>query len=444
MADDGETSDPQVTFKVKTSGEGLHTITMAETATVLELKTKLATTEFENIPVERQRLIYSGRVMKNDDTLSTYKIKPGNTLHLVKSAASNHQPTSTAAAASGASPAAAVPTNMAAGTPANNILAGLTGARFAGHAPLPNSDIFGPDGGMQLPTEDQLTEMMANPAIAQSVNEALNNDSFVDLLLQSNPALRDTPHAREMIQSPMFRAMLTDPEHIRMVGRMRRAMGGGQSAFPAPGATDSTPSGAPASDGAAAGQAANPFAGANPFMPLFPGMGANPGAGGNAADMNRFMSMLFPGGAGAAGAAGAPGATAGAATAAAGTTAESGTRAAGEQAGAAAGTGAAPGAAAGAAAGNPFASLFGGGAPGGFQVTPEMMQQAMQMFGGAGGNPFAAAAPSPPDNRPPEERYAEQLRQLNDMGFYDFDQNVAALRRSGGSVQGAIQHLLGD
>ena len=43
----------------------------------------------------------------------------------------------------------------------------------------------------------------------------------------------------------------------------------------------------------------------------------------------------------------------------------------------------------------------------------------------------------------PEERYADQLRQLNDMGFFDFDQNIAALRRSGGSVQGAIEHLLG-
>ena len=43
----------------------------------------------------------------------------------------------------------------------------------------------------------------------------------------------------------------------------------------------------------------------------------------------------------------------------------------------------------------------------------------------------------------PEERYADQLRQLNDMGFFDFDRNVAALRRSGGSVQGAIEHLLG-
>jgi ubiquilin len=28
------------------------------------------------------------------------------------------------------------------------------------------------------------------------------------------------------------------------------------------------------------------------------------------------------------------------------------------------------------------------------------------------------------------------------MGFYEFDRNVAALRRSGGNVQGAIEHLL--
>jgi ubiquilin len=78
-------------------------------------------------------------------------------------------------------------------------------------------------------------------------------------------------------------------------------------------------------------------------------------------------------------------------------------------------------------------------------MNPEMMQQMMQMLTGPGaGTGAGAGGPvSPPDNRPPEERYAEQLRQLNDMGFYDFERNVAALRRSGGSVQGAIEHLLG-
>jgi len=59
------------------------------------------------------------------------------------------------------------------------------------------------------------------------------------------------------------------------------------------------------------------------------------------------------------------------------------------------------------------------------------------MFGG--GRPT-----SPPDNRPPEERYAHQLQQLNEMGFYDFDRNIQALRRTGGSVNGAIEYLLNN
>jgi ubiquilin len=82
-------------------------------------------------------------------------------------------------------------------------------------------------------------------------------------------------------------------------------------------------------------------------------------------------------------------------------------------------------------------------------MTPEMMQQAMALLqggglgdmGGLGG--FGGTPPPPVDNRPPEELYADQLRQLNDMGFFDFDRNVQALRRSGGSVQGAINQLLG-
>jgi ubiquilin len=87
---------------------------------------------------------------------------------------------------------------------------------------------------------------------------------------------------------------------------------------------------------------------------------------------------------------------------------------------------------------------------------PEMMQQMMQAMGGGGGgmggmggfNPGMFGMPSEPaapaDNRPPEERYESQLRQLNDMGFYEFDRNVQALRRSGGSVQGAIEYLLAN
>jgi ubiquilin len=96
---------------------------------------------------------------------------------------------------------------------------------------------------------------------------------------------------------------------------------------------------------------------------------------------------------------------------------------------------------------SPAADRVGGNASGAAGPGPDFFSQLMQnpalmnMFGGPGatGMPFADA---PADNRPPEERYSEQLRQLNDMGFFDFDSNVTALRRSGGSVQGAIEALL--
>jgi hypothetical protein len=144
--------EQQLSFKVKTSSDGNHNITIVETATVLDLKNKLAGSDYENVPADRQRLIYSGRVMKNEEPLSTYKIKTGNTIHMVKSAQSNaaQNPASTgASAAAGSTPSAAsgVPTNMAAGT-ANNPLAGLTGARYAGHMGLPGMDMFGADGGV--------------------------------------------------------------------------------------------------------------------------------------------------------------------------------------------------------------------------------------------------------------------------------------------------------
>jgi ubiquilin len=147
MADNTEASgDAMLSFKVKTSGDKTHAITMPDSATVLDLKNKLAGSDLEDIPADRQRLIYSGRVMKNDDTLKTYKIKSGNTIHMVKSAASNPAPAPSNAAA----PAPAViPQNMAAGVPANNLLAGLTGARFAGYGiNLPGAATFGADGGV--------------------------------------------------------------------------------------------------------------------------------------------------------------------------------------------------------------------------------------------------------------------------------------------------------
>ena len=84
MADETGDKDAQLSFKVKTGKDGLYIITIAETATVLDLKTKLSGDEYAKVPAGRQRLIYSGRVLKDGDVLKDYKIKDGNTLHMVE------------------------------------------------------------------------------------------------------------------------------------------------------------------------------------------------------------------------------------------------------------------------------------------------------------------------------------------------------------------------
>lgn len=152
MADDAPVEDAQITFNVKAANDKKHVLTLPATTTVADLKTKLSSSEYADIPPERQRLIYSGRVLKDHDTLSSTKIKDGHTVHLVKGAASNarQNPAASASSTGGSTPAAAqVPTNIAAGT-GNNPLAGLTGARYAGFHGLPGMDTFGPDGGVSL------------------------------------------------------------------------------------------------------------------------------------------------------------------------------------------------------------------------------------------------------------------------------------------------------
>jgi ubiquilin len=225
-----------------------------------------------------------------------------------------------------------------------------------------------------------------------------------------------------------MRDLLTNPDSIRQAAALRRSMaGGGAGGFPAPGVTDTTPAGAAGTTPGAGANAGN--------VPPF-----NPFAMGGAAGGNPFAQLF-----------GAPGA--------AGHTPLQ-TPPAPASAGQSPATGTDPNAQ------NPFASLFGGagagGAPGANplfpgmpQPTPEQMRQTLEMlqnggfdmfgaggFGGGAGGGAAPAAAAPADTRPPEERYADQLRQLNDMGFFDFDRNVEALRRSGGSVQGAIEQLL--
>ncbi|TGZ83547.1 hypothetical protein EX30DRAFT_315126 [Ascodesmis nigricans] len=382
--------EEQLTINIKSTGDKKYTATIAPSKTVQDLKKHLHEQHPDEIPAE-PRLIYSGRVLKNPDTLASYNIKTGNTIHMVKPAAS-----ATRQAASNSS--SVPPVNIAAGT-GNDPLAGLTGARYAGHVQLPSAGLFGPDGGMGPPPgPEQLAAQMNDPLQQAMLQRILSDPAILDQIISSNPMLSQIPGAREMLQSPMMRQMLTDPQLMMQMAQMS-GMGGGagglggfgargnNNSFPAPGQNETTTGSTPANTATSATGNTN----TNPQ-----GTGAQ-----------------------------SPGNTAGSPP--------------------------------------PFPFPFPFGAPGGglgaMMNNPQMQEQMRQLMGSLAGagdgsspgaNPFGFGSPlggsspaAPADTRPPEERYADQLRQLNDMGFYDFERNVEALRRSGGSVQGAVNQLLG-
>ena len=431
MADDtaASTDDTRhITFQIKSANEAKFTLTLPVSTTIAEVKAKLASKDHADVPEDRQRLIYSGRVLKDADTLESIKIKDGNMVHLVKGAASNArqhpagQGSSSGGAASG--PRQQLPTNIAAGT-GGNPLAGLTGARYAGLHGLPGAETFGPDGGVSdairmtqsavvtwhgqmgaPPDPEQLAEMMEDPMFLSQFNELANNPQFVQIMEQS-PAMRNNPALREALRNPELRRFLFSPEMMRMQSQMFRNRTRGP-AFTAPGATDNTPQTGGTTGSANQTNAAGATPPQNPFAALFGGAnavgggddplsslltaggGANPWAPGDQdhAATNEQLQGTLSGLAGLANLLRAQG----------GSGQDDGTG------GNAAGGGNAPM--------NPFGTLFN--------------------------------AMPPADNRPPEEVYEAQLRQLNDMGFFDFDRNVRALRRSGGNVQGAVEHLLTD
>jgi ubiquilin len=288
-----------------------------------------------------------------------------------------------------------------------------------------------------------MTEMLSNPNFAQMMNEALQNPQLVDMMIQQNPQLRAMgPQARQMLQSEQFRQMITNPQALQQMAQLSRmtgmgpfGAGGGESAFPMPGVTNTTPAenrDTGATPNAATGGAAQQ----NPFAALL---------GGGGAGTNPFAAFTNP-----------PQQTT------SGTPRNTSSPPTGI-----AGSPNPP---------NPFAMLFnpammGQGAntannptsppPNPFQNNPFLQDPAsmaavMQAMGGTGGgagsepntsamqnfiNMFGGAAPQPTDNRPPEERYATQLRQLNEMGFYEFERNIQALTRSGGDVNGALEWL---
>ncbi|WWC85287.1 uncharacterized protein L201_000149 [Kwoniella dendrophila CBS 6074] len=403
MSDQTASSSSDITITVKGPSELKLSITISPEKTVSDLKESIASKS--DVEKERQRLIYSGKVLKDEDAISTYKIQNGHTIHMVKGAAKSANPststsTSTRTGSGSTSQSSALPRLPQMGTGLNvgsnpidnveNIHHGLAGFNpFAGQPGLNN--MFDPNA---------MTGMMNNPDFLQSMADMMARPEVLDQIIASNPQLQSMgPQVRQMMQSPFFRQMMSNPETLRTMMQMQSSMGGGQGGFGGGMGGGFNPFGAGAGAGAGgAGQTGDAAPPSDPFPNLFapnaPSTNTPSTTGGNNAQQPRSPTGQPP---------------------------------------------------------NPLASLFGPGAGGAGGANPFGGFDPSMLFGagaggagGQGGNPFAGlggfgSPPAPRDERPPEEIYATQLGQLNAMGLWDAQKNIRALRSTGGNVEAAIE-----
>ncbi|GAA5898499.1 ubiquitin domain-containing protein DSK2 [Sporobolomyces salmoneus] len=390
-------SSPQLTLNIKGPSDVKLSITIEADATVEQLKQAIADKN-SDFPKDNQRLIFSGRVLKDDQVLASYGVKNGVAIHLVKGARPAGS-TTTTPASRGTSEAAGVPSTFGAGQQVmGNPLAPLMNAQYAGQL-----GGFNPFAEMGLnPNDPNLAQnMMQSPEVQAQMNRLLSDPAVLDQLIDSNPQLQAMgPQVRQIMQSEHFRNFVTNPQAMQ---QMMGMMGGGQGGAGGAGAAGAGGFPPPGAFGFGSGQTQEGGGGAptNLFNPWGSTAPSNPSAaGGDSTTTNNPNAATGPG------------------------------------------------------AFNPFRGLGGQGGEGGAPDVNSMMQQLAQlqqmqnMFGGGGAGGglggfggFGGSSPSSAPQVPPEERFATQLEQMQAMGFTDASRNVRALLAAGGNVEGAISYL---
>jgi len=173
-------------FPVSITGGSLTDIT------ILSVKKEISEKEGD-CPLEQQRLIYKGRILEDDRTLSDYGIVDGSTLHLVKSRASSGAPASNNNAASTPSPAS---TQQQQTSP------------FMTPPMVPDFSQM-----QQQMTPERMSQMMNSPLM----QGLLDNPETMRAMMEMNPQMRQL-----MESNPQLREVMNNPQLLRQSMEMMR------------------------------------------------------------------------------------------------------------------------------------------------------------------------------------------------------------------------------
>ncbi|EFJ13793.1 hypothetical protein SELMODRAFT_268972 [Selaginella moellendorffii] len=191
------------TVHIRCSNGTKFSVTVDLKSTVRGLKSLLV--ERSEVPADQQRLIYKGRVLKDENSLDSYDLQNDHTVHLVRGAP---PPGSAPAAPSPASPSPAAAPPAAA--PPGGIGANMHGGFFGGAAaPLGTATTLPEFQQVQqqlMQNPNLMREMMNMPAI-QSL---MSNPELMRTLIMNNPQMREI-----IDRNPDLAHILNDPATLR-------------------------------------------------------------------------------------------------------------------------------------------------------------------------------------------------------------------------------------
>ncbi|OEL29269.1 Ubiquitin domain-containing protein DSK2a [Dichanthelium oligosanthes] len=199
----GEPAAAQATLHIRCTNGSKFAVRADLGATVGAFKAIVA--ESCDMPAPQQRLIYKGRILKDEQTLASYGVETDHTIHMVRGAAP--PPASTTPAANQETSTTARASSPAGGL--GSLLQGLGGTGGA------NSGGLGLGSG--LPELDQMQQQLAeNPNLMREImnmplmQNLMNSPDLIRNIIMNNPQMREL-----IDRNPDLAHVLNDPSILR-------------------------------------------------------------------------------------------------------------------------------------------------------------------------------------------------------------------------------------
>jgi len=206
--DGAEKSGKMITLNVKTPKDK-KTVQVEDNASIKDVKEKVSV-EFNNTPVAQLCLIFSGKIMKDHETLGTHSITDGMTVHLVIRSGNN--------SANNQQQSNGTQQQMPRGNP------GQTPFGLGGIGGLPGMSNIGLGSANFMEMQQRMQEgIMNNPDFMRQIMDSpltqslMSNPEIVRSLIQGNPQMRQL-----IERNPEIGHMLNNPDILRQTMEIAR------------------------------------------------------------------------------------------------------------------------------------------------------------------------------------------------------------------------------